>query len=93
MAAEDEHDPLDDIESIPRVKEIDWTVVPKPPALKRETEVKHAAIEWTLRPWSPNPKKDMVTMSDIGLNAKARGGKNPARRPPKPRLLDDSDDS
>lgn len=93
MPEEDEKDPLDDVQTIPRVEELGWSVIPKPPAVERKVEVKKAAIGWSLRPWSPKPKKSMVTMSDLGLNAKARGGKKPARRPrrEKPKLLDNGE--
>ncbi len=80
----EEHDPLDDIESIPTVQEMGWTVIPKPPPVERKVETQKAAIGWSLRPWSPKPKKSMVTMSDIGMGAKARGG-TPARNKRKPK--------
>lgn len=93
MADEEEHDPLDDVPSIPRVQEMGWTIVPKPQAVKREQEVKFAAIGWTLRPWTASPKEGMVTMSDLGMDARPLGGKKPARRPVKPKLLQDPDDA
>ncbi|GEM_PF-2741975 len=92
-AKEEEHDPLDDVESLPRVEAMGWSVIPKPPKVEREINVKKAHIGWTLKPWSKKPTKAMVTMSDIGLGAKARGGAKPARRPrrevPKPLQTDE----
>ena len=90
--ADEEQDALEDVQSIPRVEEMGWTVIPKPPAVKREVEVKKAAIDLSLRPWTPKPKKSMVTMSDLGMDAKARGGKKPARRKKKPKLLQGDDE-
>lgn len=82
--AQDETDAMDDIVSIPLVQELGWNVIPKPQPVERKVEIKKAAIGWSLRPWSPRPTKSMVTMSDIGMGAKARGG-TPARRPLRPR--------
>lgn len=87
------HDPMDEIEPLPRVQELGWTLIPKPPAMPREVEIKKAAIGWSLRPWSPRAKKSMVTMSDVGLDARARGGKTPARRKKIPKLLQPDDES
>ena len=90
--SEEEHDPLEDVEPLPRVQEMGWSVIPKPPAVQRKVEVKTAAIDWSLRPWSAKPKKSMVTMSDLEMDARPRGGAKPARRKQKPKLLRTEDE-
>ena len=80
--AGDEHesDLIDDITTLPRVGEISVTTRVMRTEVAPTVEAKPANIQWRLKPYTPRVKKQMVTMSDLGMTGSTRGGVQASRR-------------
>ncbi|MCO4760688.1 MAG: hypothetical protein KC502_04245 [Myxococcales bacterium] len=77
---ETEDDLLGDIKSLPRVESIGVETRVMYTEPKEEPDLPKANIEWRLKSFTPKSKKQSVTMSDLGMSGRARGGVEPARR-------------
>lgn len=71
---------LDDVETLPRVGRVAVETRVKRIDPPKEVDAPKANIAWRLKPFAPKTKKQMVTMSDIGMGGTARGGSEAARR-------------
>ena len=78
---DEERDVLAGVETLPYVKTVECSMVPMQKTVEPATAPpqKKANMEKRLRLFSPKPKKAMVTMSDLGMSGRARGGGKPAR--------------
>ena len=76
---EREDDLIDGIATLPRVTSIELRASPKRVEPPREVHGQKANIQFELKPFSPKPRKAMVTMSDLGMGGRARGDTQPAR--------------
>ncbi len=75
-----ESDLIDGITSLPRVGQISVTTRVMRTEAEPVVEVKPANIQWRLKPYTPRVKKQMVTMSDLGMTGSTRGGVQASRR-------------
>lgn len=79
-----EADLLAEIGTLPRVASVEVrarTTHVDPP---KDVRGPKANIELTLKPFSPRSKRQMVTMSDMAMNGRPRGGVAPGRGVRKP---------
>ena len=74
-----ELDEIAAIPTLPRVATIEVRASPTRVEVKEEPEPKKANIHFELKPFSPTPRKAMVTMSDLGGLGRPRGDVQPAR--------------
>lgn len=79
-ADESTGDIIDGLTTLPRVGQIEvQTTMMRTEAVEEVTEAPKANIEWRLKPFVPKVKKQMVTMSDLGMTGGARGGVSASR--------------
>lgn len=76
---ETETDAIAQIQTLPRVASIEVRASPTRVEVKEVPEPQKANIHIDLKPFTPTPRKTMVTMSDIGGFGRARGDVQPAR--------------
>lgn len=75
----DADDRLAAMGSLPTVRQVDVIMRPTRPEPPREQEPRKAAIGFVLKPFTPTPRRAMVTMSDLGAGGRPSGGATPAR--------------
>lgn len=83
QSEDDAPDAVSRIQSLPRVQEIGWIVRPVSKKPEKKPKPRSAPVAMDLRPFTPKPKKTMVTMSDLGMGGTARTG-TPARNKRRP---------
>ncbi len=74
-----EEDAIAAIPTLPRVATIEVRASPTRVEVKETPEPQKANIHFELKPFTPSPRKAMVTMSDIGGFGRPRGDVQPAR--------------
>jgi hypothetical protein len=71
---------LDQVKSLPRVESISISMRPTQVKPKKEAPAIKANVGLELKPFVPRAKKRMVTMSDMSMSGRPRGGEGGARR-------------
>ncbi len=81
IALDDESadDALAAMGTLPRVRSISVIAAPTRVEGKAPVKSQKANVAVTLKPFSPTPRRSMVTMSDMSGTGGARGGVSPAR--------------
>ena len=73
---------IDQMKTLPRVEAVQTLLQVHHHEKPERAELPKGNIGFVLKPFTPKPRKSMVTMSDLGTDAQPMGG-DAARRPKK----------